>query len=59
VTPFVCLGVASAPGLSHHIGFFGSLARDDGLPSGLAEGAAPAFAITLILLISGYGVTST
>jgi hypothetical protein len=58
VTPFVGLAVASAPGLSHYLGFFSPLARDNGLASGLAEGVVPALAISLILLAMGYGVQS-
>jgi hypothetical protein len=58
VTPFVGLAVASAPGLSHYLDFFGPLARDNGLASGLAEDVVPALAISLILLAAGYGIQS-
>lgn len=58
VTPFVGLAVASAPGLFHYLKFFGPLARDNGLASGLAEGVVPALAISLILLAAGYGIQS-
>ena len=34
------------------------LVRDNGLPSGLAEGVVPAVAISLILLATGYGIAS-
>jgi hypothetical protein len=54
----VGLAVASAPGLSHYLDFFGPLARDNSLASGLAEGVVPALAISLILLAAGYGIQS-
>lgn len=58
MTPFVGLAVASAPGLSHYLDFFGPLARDNGLASGLAQGVVPALAISLVLLAAGYGIQS-
>lgn len=58
VTPFLALSVASAPGLSHYIDFLDPLARNNSLPSGLAESVVPPMAISLILLGAGCGVKS-
>jgi hypothetical protein len=56
VTPFVALGVGTAPGFSHYLGLMLPLARDNGIKSGLAEGLAAALAIVFVLSLSAWAI---
>lgn len=58
VVPFIGLTVASAPGFAHYLGFLRPLADPDGFGSGVAQGLVPVIAITLVLGLAVFTITS-